>query len=93
MASCFQHINECLYVVKSQLRSHWAIEPVCLSHRRNRHARLLARGDHLRLEFRTMSPTDPLARQHYCRLCVHVSTKNIVDTILANEPSASNVAG
>ena len=24
MASCFQHINECLYVVKSQLRSHWA---------------------------------------------------------------------
>jgi hypothetical protein len=25
MASCFQHINECLYVVKSQLRSHWAI--------------------------------------------------------------------
>ncbi len=26
MASCFQHINECLYVVKSQLRSHWALE-------------------------------------------------------------------
>ena len=25
MASCFQHINECLYVVKSQLRSHWAV--------------------------------------------------------------------
>ena len=25
MASCFQHINECLYVVKSQLRSHWAL--------------------------------------------------------------------
>ena len=24
MASCFQYINECLYVVKSQLRSHWA---------------------------------------------------------------------
>ena len=26
MASCFQHINECLYVVKSQLRSHWAYQ-------------------------------------------------------------------
>ena len=26
MASCFQHINECLYVVKSQLRSHWATQ-------------------------------------------------------------------
>ena len=24
MASCFQCINECLYVVKSQLRPHWA---------------------------------------------------------------------
>lgn len=28
MASCFQHINECLYVVKSQLRSHWAVNAI-----------------------------------------------------------------
>ena len=31
MASCFQHINECLYVVKSQLRSHWAYYPLHLA--------------------------------------------------------------
>ena len=31
MASCFQHINECLYVVKSQLRSHWANEAAAAS--------------------------------------------------------------
>ena len=58
------------------------VQSVSQRNRRDRYARLQAGGDYPGLEFWSVPTIPPGRRRRKC-ICVHVSTKNIVDTIVA----------
>ena len=66
------------------------VEPVGQRNRRDRYARLQARRNYPCLEFRCVPPIPPRGRHRKC-ICVHVSTKNNVDTIVASGRKLSKV--
>jgi hypothetical protein len=68
------------------------VQSVGQRNRRNRYARLQAGGNYLCLEFRCVPPIPPGCRRRKY-ICVHVSTKNIVDTIVASGQKLSKMEG
>ena len=66
------------------------VESVSQRNRRDRYARLQAGRNYPGLEFRCVPSIPPRCRRRKC-ICVHVSTQNIVDTIVASRHGLNKV--